>query len=238
MGTLITLLSYTLESVIVWIEKRRKIIKYSRLEWFTSEKFQLQRLAHEELGVGTWDGCTGVRTTPVTGKGQLLAILDIEDPEHPRLKVETKESAAGGNVNSENDQTDPAASGSESIAIDQTTQDSENTTVGGQADEEGSDNTATATATHMSTQRPESVCSSGVQTAEGASCATPTQRSGTAAEVLTEQPTSVDEPSSLVSPTPAENIITDTGEVPLCIDNGTPFSTTSQTQRPELGSSV
>lgn len=85
-GGLIILISYTLETIIVFIEKRRGITKHSLLEWFTDETFQLQRLAHEELGVGTWEGCVGTRAVPVTEKGQLLAVLQFQDPQHPTLK--------------------------------------------------------------------------------------------------------------------------------------------------------
>lgn len=47
---------------------------------------QLQRLVHEELGVGTWARC--VDSVPVTVDGrQRLAVLDISDLEHPRMKA-------------------------------------------------------------------------------------------------------------------------------------------------------
>lgn len=78
-----------MESAIVCVDKRRKKTKLSRLEWFANDQFQLQRMAHEELGMGTWTGCAGVRAIPVTTeKGQVLAMLDCTDPEHPILKRE------------------------------------------------------------------------------------------------------------------------------------------------------
>lgn len=41
---------------------------------------------HEELGVGTWARC--VDSVPVTVDGrQRLAVLDISDLEHPRMKA-------------------------------------------------------------------------------------------------------------------------------------------------------
>ena len=73
--------------MINWILKRfnRNRDAYTRLEWTINETLQLQRLAHEELGIGTWDGCA--EDVPVTEKGQRLAVLDLENRNHPRLKA-------------------------------------------------------------------------------------------------------------------------------------------------------
>ncbi|KAL9111595.1 MAG: hypothetical protein Q9227_004083 [Pyrenula ochraceoflavens] len=87
LGSLIILLDYTLESIIVFIENKRGLHKYSRLEWFTNEVLETQRLAHEELGIATWEGCAGVRAVPVTKKGEMLGVLNIQDPAHPRLNA-------------------------------------------------------------------------------------------------------------------------------------------------------
>lgn len=84
-GCLVVLLEQTLESVLVWLE-RRGIIKKSCQEWFINDTLQLQRLAHEELGLGDWESCTGSRVIPTTRKHQLLGTLDCADPKHPRLK--------------------------------------------------------------------------------------------------------------------------------------------------------
>ena len=43
-------------------------------------------MAFEELDIGTWDGCAGVHGPPVTQKDELLTVLDISDPKHPRLR--------------------------------------------------------------------------------------------------------------------------------------------------------
>ncbi|KAL9618307.1 MAG: hypothetical protein Q9160_006957 [Pyrenula sp. 1 TL-2023] len=84
LGTIIILLEYNLESLIVWLEHRR-IVKPQSMEWFANDTLQLQRLAHEELGLGDWSGCGGTHSVPVTTKGQKLGILDDKDPDHPRL---------------------------------------------------------------------------------------------------------------------------------------------------------
>lgn len=91
LGTLLLLLSYTLEPLVRLIQRRRWLRfdpladAYARLEWTTNETLQLQRLAHEELDVGEWKGC--VDDVPVTVDGrQRLAVLDVSDLRHPRLK--------------------------------------------------------------------------------------------------------------------------------------------------------
>lgn len=87
LGGLIIILGYALEDLVFWIDKRRKLHRHSRLEWVTNDILQLQRLAHEELGIGPWQGCANIHDVPTTEKGQLLAILDIRDPMHPRLRT-------------------------------------------------------------------------------------------------------------------------------------------------------
>lgn len=83
-GGLIIAVSYALEPFVSWLQGKRGLDAYARLEWCANETLQLQRLAHEELGVGTWSGAD--ETVPVTRPGECLAGLDIADPRHPRLK--------------------------------------------------------------------------------------------------------------------------------------------------------
>ncbi|KAF2086935.1 hypothetical protein K490DRAFT_18351, partial [Saccharata proteae CBS 121410] len=64
-------------------QRRRNLNNYQRLEWITNETLQLQRLVHEELGVGTWSCTAGAY--PVTAPGERLAVVDLSDKEHPRL---------------------------------------------------------------------------------------------------------------------------------------------------------
>ena len=54
---------------------------YQQLEWMSNNTLQLQRFAHEELGCGTWVG----ENIPITTAGETLAVLDISEPDHPRL---------------------------------------------------------------------------------------------------------------------------------------------------------
>ncbi|KAL9623876.1 MAG: hypothetical protein Q9160_001868 [Pyrenula sp. 1 TL-2023] len=103
-GGLIIVLGYTFEHIIALFENGRRRTKYSRLEWSANDVLQTQRMAHEELGRGTWENCAGVGAVPVTGKDQMLAPLDIEDPKHPRLKTDSA-SATDGKVESSSSST-------------------------------------------------------------------------------------------------------------------------------------
>lgn len=83
-GVSITLLEFSLEYISLWLE-RRGILKASTAEWFSNDTLQLQRMAHEELGVGHWQNCIGPRAVPVTESGELLGVFGGEDAKHPKL---------------------------------------------------------------------------------------------------------------------------------------------------------
>lgn len=104
-GCLVLLIEQTLGSILIWLESRG-IIKKTCQEWFINETLQLQRLAHEELGLGEWESCTGSRVIPVTRKDQLLGTLDCTDPKHPRLvnsAAMLNESTHGGDTDEPSD---------------------------------------------------------------------------------------------------------------------------------------
>ena len=50
---------------------------------------QLQRLAHEGIGSGTWSKTTS--ENPITKKFQRLGMLDIRDQRRPLLRSDTDE---------------------------------------------------------------------------------------------------------------------------------------------------
>ncbi|KAL0257341.1 hypothetical protein SLS55_008152 [Diplodia seriata] len=87
LGSVIVCLSYTLEPLASWIQKRRKsrAPNYACLEWATNETLQLQRQAYEQSGIGVWEGCAS--RVPVTKGGERLAVLDLENPHCPRLRA-------------------------------------------------------------------------------------------------------------------------------------------------------
>ncbi|KAK0638113.1 hypothetical protein DIS24_g10139 [Lasiodiplodia hormozganensis] len=86
MGTLIIIVSFTIEPFVGCVQKRCHKHDYARLEWCTNETLQLQRLAHEEVGAGgMWTHATDA--VPVAQHGEPLAMLDLKDRGHPRLRA-------------------------------------------------------------------------------------------------------------------------------------------------------
>ena len=96
MGSLIICVDLSLDYVVEYLQRQHRTSNYKRLAWATDNFLQLQRLAHEEVGFGDWDGC--VDGVPVTSQGQKLALLDLQQPEHPRLQ-KRQESTSHEQVN-------------------------------------------------------------------------------------------------------------------------------------------
>ncbi|KAI0439426.1 hypothetical protein F4803DRAFT_564555 [Xylaria telfairii] len=91
-GFLIIITSYLLEPISNLLYNRWGYKKYAHLEWSTNATLQLQRLAHEELGFGTWS--KGTEEVPATRDGELLACLDLTNPVHPVLGPPHKDDIA------------------------------------------------------------------------------------------------------------------------------------------------
>jgi hypothetical protein len=91
-GCLITLVSLIAEPVLSFLSIRRKDKQYATLEWTTNESLQLHRLAHQELEMGNWSGCSD--HVPMTEPDDLLANLDISDVKHPVLSQPGKTAPA------------------------------------------------------------------------------------------------------------------------------------------------
>ncbi|KAL1617650.1 hypothetical protein SLS54_007654 [Diplodia seriata] len=87
-GGLINIIGYSIEWIVEAIQKRKGWNEYSRLEWTANDTLQLQRLAHEELGVGTWSATN--TSYPITAKEESLAVLDISQKDHPKLLQPSK----------------------------------------------------------------------------------------------------------------------------------------------------
>ncbi|KAH8880208.1 hypothetical protein GQ53DRAFT_670404 [Thozetella sp. PMI_491] len=83
-GVLVIVLSFASGPIFSWYLRRGGRDEYARLEWSTNDPFQLQRLAHEASGIGTWSG--GAASVPVTQLGDCLGVLDVVDPTHPKLR--------------------------------------------------------------------------------------------------------------------------------------------------------
>ncbi|KAL0258270.1 hypothetical protein SLS55_007443 [Diplodia seriata] len=84
-GGLIIIVSYVLEPLVIWIQRRRNLDVYARVEWSMNQTLQLQRMAHEELGLGEWECCDA--DVPRTRRRERLAVLDLDDMKHPKLKA-------------------------------------------------------------------------------------------------------------------------------------------------------
>lgn len=87
-GLLITTISYLLEPISSYLCKKGHC-QYAHLEWTTNTVLQLQRLAHEELGVGTWSQCAD--DIPDTKAAEVMASLNITNIQHPTLCVPEKQ---------------------------------------------------------------------------------------------------------------------------------------------------
>ena len=64
-----------IEPTLSYLHHKQKYKQYAYLEWVTNESLQLQRLAHEELGWGTWSHTEG--PVPIVHGREALACLDI-----------------------------------------------------------------------------------------------------------------------------------------------------------------
>ena len=97
LGIIVVMIEYSMEAIAQCCQKRFKHNAYHRLEWDTNDTLQLHRLAHEEAEFGTWKVKSG-RNPVLNNPGERLAILDISDPKHPRLKRKDSEPVSPGTV--------------------------------------------------------------------------------------------------------------------------------------------
>ena len=84
LGLLITCVDIGLHRITSYIQHKKNPNEYYRLVWKSDGLLQVQRMAYEEAGFGMWERCT--KATPVTAQNQVLATLDVDNPEHPRLR--------------------------------------------------------------------------------------------------------------------------------------------------------
>jgi len=92
-GAMLIFTNLILDLVVGWIQHRWNIGDYRRLQWVLDEKLQLQRMAYEEAGIGTWSGTTDA--VPVTKYGEMLGLPSGIDAKHPRLGVRTSGKSEG-----------------------------------------------------------------------------------------------------------------------------------------------
>lgn len=82
-GGLLITTSLILDTLVGFIQRKRNMRDYQRVQWALDEKLQLQRLAYEEAGMGTWSGGTSV--VPVTKFGEKFGMPPDVDRDHPRI---------------------------------------------------------------------------------------------------------------------------------------------------------
>jgi hypothetical protein len=88
-GLLIIPTATYLEELVSWVSHRTPSLRTNRRfqyafgEWQAYSTLQLQRLAHESLGLGTWSRTD--ESVPVTEIGDKLGVLDVTDGRHARL---------------------------------------------------------------------------------------------------------------------------------------------------------
>lgn len=97
---------YFAEPLLRFIQRYRALGVYQRLEWVTNGTFQLQRLAHEELGAGDW--ADAAEELPTLLKDQCLATLDISKQKHPRLVYKMLANKEGGSTDTTDQQRTPS----------------------------------------------------------------------------------------------------------------------------------
>ncbi|KAI1738157.1 hypothetical protein F4680DRAFT_467639 [Xylaria scruposa] len=103
-GIILLIVSYSLEACITWAKKRWAKDPYSQYEWRLNGLLQLQRLAHEEIGIEPWSRCD--ETVPDIRDGLHLAVVDSSDNTHPTLRRPMPEdypSQAKGNTSNSNE---------------------------------------------------------------------------------------------------------------------------------------
>lgn len=92
-GGLIMLFGVFLEDIISLLLKIPGLsstkLAYAHSAWLAESTLQLHRLAHENLGLGSWKRTD--EAIPVTHSDVALAVLDVTDPKHARMVVPTEE---------------------------------------------------------------------------------------------------------------------------------------------------
>lgn len=92
--SVLILTNLALETIVGFIQKRCKIGAYRRLQWIVDGKLQLQRMAFEQSGMGTWSG--GAAAVPVTRLGEKFGLPWYTDANHPRLLPDDMKAQVGG----------------------------------------------------------------------------------------------------------------------------------------------
>jgi len=85
LGGILIITSYVIEPILACLYRRRQHKDYAYLEWVSNSTLQIQRLAYQGIGSGTWSRSTD--EVPITKRGDKLSQLDFTDPSLPLLRV-------------------------------------------------------------------------------------------------------------------------------------------------------
>ena len=99
-GGLVIAISYSIETIIACLHRQGKFKDYPYYEWVSNSTFQLQCLAHQGAGAGTWSG--GTDEIPFTVDEEKLGLLDFSDRKLPILRPVRKEGLKTQVMTSEN----------------------------------------------------------------------------------------------------------------------------------------
>ncbi|ENI08048.1 hypothetical protein COCC4DRAFT_20941 [Bipolaris maydis ATCC 48331] len=92
-GSTLMLISTFMEELFALLLRYPRLrsakLTYSYCEWQAGSTLQLQRLAHENLGLGTWTRTD--EAIPVTEPGDTLGVLEITDSKHVHMVIPTEE---------------------------------------------------------------------------------------------------------------------------------------------------
>lgn len=77
LGSLIIVLNSSLGVIVGWTQQRRGKMNQKHLEWICDEELQLQRVAYERSGMGTWEGTSDFVPTTVQ-REQLRPLADAD----------------------------------------------------------------------------------------------------------------------------------------------------------------
>lgn len=63
LGATIVLISFSVDTVVGWLQLRYGMGLHARMEWYLNDKMEMQRLLYEEMGQGHWDDSKSVPVT-------------------------------------------------------------------------------------------------------------------------------------------------------------------------------
>ncbi|KAH9879753.1 hypothetical protein J1614_001776 [Plenodomus biglobosus] len=92
-GSTLMVISTFLEELFALLLRYTRLgsakLVYSYAEWQAGSTLQLQRLAHENLGLGAWTRTD--EAIPITEPGDILGVLDVTNPKHARMAEPAEE---------------------------------------------------------------------------------------------------------------------------------------------------